>query len=29
MNQVVANAQLIQKMNHLKVLNYIRKKPDV
>ncbi len=29
MNQVAANAQLIRKMNRLKVLNYIRKNPDV
>lgn len=29
MNQMAANAQLIQKMNRLKVLNYIRKNPDV
>lgn len=29
MNQVVANAQLIQKMNRLKVLNYIRRHPNV
>ena len=28
MNQVVGNSQLIQKMNRLKVLNYIRKNPD-
>ncbi len=29
MKQMAANAQLIQKMNRLKVLNYIRKNPDV
>lgn len=28
MNQVVGNSQLIQKMNRLKVLNYIRRNPD-
>lgn len=29
MNKTVGNSQLIQKMNRLKVLNYIRKNPDV
>ena len=28
MNSVVGNSQLIQKMNRLKVLNYIRKNPN-
>lgn len=28
MNSIVGNSQLIQKMNRLKVLNYIRKNPD-
>ena len=29
MNRPVGNAQLIQKMNRLRVLNYIRRNPDV
>lgn len=29
MDQIIGNAQLLQKMNRLKVLNYIRKNPDV
>ena len=29
MNSVVGNSQLIQKMNRLKVLNYIRKNPNI
>ena len=29
MNRLVGNAQLIQKVNRLKVLNYIRRNPDV
>ena len=28
MNKTVGNSQLIQKMNRLKVLNYIRRNPD-